>query len=121
MKMGDIQLMLLSSWCTFILLYHGLMVAEFEIENSCDGIKLFAKCVLVVTENIDRYYIKFSFDAYVIATACHLFRTEARAGTHKHTQWISRLETERREVAVGLCDTLRQSHKGVKNLFSLRN
>ena len=55
------------------------------VETSCDAIKLFAKCVMVVTENIDRCYIKFFFASYVKATACHLFGTEARAHTHKHT------------------------------------
>ena len=61
----------------------------FGVETSCDATKLFAKCVLVVTENIYRYYMKFSFASYVIAKTCSLFRievhTRARAHAHNHT------------------------------------
>jgi len=52
-------------------------MAGFGVETSCDAIKFFAKCVLVVTENIDRCYIKFSFASYVIDKACDLYRIEA--------------------------------------------
>jgi len=29
---------------------------EFRVENSCHIIKLFAKCVFILIENIDRFY-----------------------------------------------------------------
>jgi len=40
---------------TFIFLYHGLISTPFRGPKFCKVIKYFVKCVLVVTEIIDRY------------------------------------------------------------------
>jgi hypothetical protein len=53
LKSENIQLVGFSLCDTFINFYHDLTLTRVQGRDSCQVIKLFVKCVVVVTENIN--------------------------------------------------------------------